>query len=196
MRFFDKLVFIFYIDEEDYDLDIAAAGALIRSARDETPICNSVEHKELGLDEQCLLPICGSEEYRSIGIEQDCLPPVCGSENHKYVGLESNCTKPVCNSIDHEKVGLDTECLPICNSEEHKAQGLDLDCRKPINEKTFVVGSSIANAWMYDGDVWNNIKPLSAPRERPACTLVQTDEGVSIQSLIIYSLSAFHPSET
>ena len=44
-----------------------------------------------------------------------------------------------------------------------------------------MVGSSIANAWMYDGDVWNNIKPLSAPRERPACTLVQTDEGVSTE---------------
>ena len=158
------------------------AGALIRSAADEIPICNSEEHKDVGLQEKCNLPVCGSEEYKSIGVNQDCLDPVCFSEAHKSLGLDTKCTKPVCNSKDHKKVGLDKDCLPLCNSEEHKAIGLDLDCRKVIDEEKFVLGSTIANAWMYDGDVWNNISPLSAPRERAACSLVQTDEGVSVIS--------------
>ena len=153
---------------------------MIRSAADEVPLCNSEEHKDIGLEEKCQIPICGSEEYKSIGIEQVCRNPICFSEIHKSLGEDPDkCTKPVCNSPDHEKVGLDIDCEPICNSEEHKAIGLDLDCRKVIDEDTFVLGSSIANAWMYDGDVWNNISPLSAPRERAACSLVQTDEGVS-----------------
>ena len=165
--------------DEDNAFNIAEAGALIRSAADEVPICNSEEHKEIGLDERCDKPVCGSEEYKAIGIEQECRPPVCGSEQHQINGLETNCLNAVCNSPDHEIIGLDKPCEPICDSEEHKAIGLDKNCRKAINEDTFQLGSSIANAWMYDGDTWNRIKPMSKPRERLACSLVQTNEGVT-----------------
>ena len=169
-------------------MDIAAAGALIRSAEDELPICNSKEHKEIGYDEKCLQPLCGSEEYKAIGIEQDCINPICDSKNHESIGLDSKCTKPVCNSSDHEEVGLDKDCIPICDSAEHKAIGVDQDCRKVVDESKFVLGSTIANAWMYDGDTWNNIQPLSTPRENMACGLVQTETGVSYNH---YKLGTF-----
>ena len=42
--------------DEDNAFNIAEAGALIRSAADEVPICNSEEHKEIGLDERCDKP--------------------------------------------------------------------------------------------------------------------------------------------
>ena len=99
--------------------------------------------------------------------------------------MRSKCTSPICNSKDHKTVGLDRACVPICNSKAHKQQGLDKDCRYLVDENTFVSGSSIANAWMYDGDIWNDIKPMSIPRERAACSLVQTDKGVSKVILLI-----------
>ena len=166
-------------------MNIAKAGALIRSASNEIPLCKSEEHKEIGLKEKCILPICGSKEYNTIGVKQDCLPPVCGSENHRSIGLRSKCTSPICNSKDHKTVGLDRACVPICNSKAHKQKGLDKDCRYLVDETTFVSGSSVANAWMYDGDIWNDIKPMSIPRERAACSLVQTDNGVSKVILLI-----------
>ena len=171
----------FLEDEYDFDLNIAQAGALIRSAWQEQPICNSKEHKEIGFAEKCQLPICHSEEYKAIGIKQECRAPICGSEQHQAIGLEKNCAEPICNSSDHKTVGLDKECLPACSSEQHKTLGLDTPCRKAYDDDTFVRGSPLANAWMYDGDTWNNIKPISSPREDHMCSLVQTDEGVSIK---------------
>ena len=149
-----------HIDNRDESLDIEEAGGLIRSTDD-------------------LSPTCGTKEYYSVGVEKKCLDPICGSELHQSIGLETKCIKPVCNSSDHEAVGLDKECLYICNSEEHIAQGLEFSCRVPLNSNTYVFGSTIANTWMYDGDAWNRLKPLSVTREDHMCSLIQTDDGVS-----------------
>ena len=165
-------------------MNIEAAGALIRSAEEPLPICYSEEHKlDSNYEGKCDLALCNSEDHKAIGLQQDCRLPICGSEQHQAVGLETECAPPVCNSPDHEIVGLDKDCLPICNSEEHKAVGLDKDCRKAINEKTFVLGSSIANAWMYDGDVWNPVRQIPTARESMACGLVQTETGVSSHNM-------------
>ena len=145
---------------------VALAGSLINGSKDQTPICNSKEHKEMGL-------------------EDECINPVCHSEAHQTLGLETECIKPVCDSEDHKIVGLDKKCLPICDSEKHKTKGIDTDCRKVVNPKTFVLGRSLAKAWMYDGKRWIDIKPLSSAREQLTCSLVQTDKGVSKVILLI-----------
>ena len=165
-----------------------AGSFLIRSASDPLPRCYSVQHREIGIFTNCRErnPKCDSEEHRwakGNGIRVGCVSPICGSEEHKSKGLETKCEPPVCNSPDHEEVGLDRECYYICDSEEHKAVGLEKNCRKLEDGESgiFNLGSTIANAWMYDGDAWNRIEPLSAPREDHMCSLVQTDDGVSIK---------------
>ena len=127
----------FDIDEEDADLDIAKEGASIRTSANQKPICNSEDHK-------------------AVGLEQVCIPPICNSESHK-------------------KVGLDQDCNPICGSELHKEIGLQKQCR--VSQAPDVRGTALNKAWMYDGQTWNDITPMSVPRDRPACTLVQTSDG-------------------
>ena len=143
----------FDIDEEDADLDIAKEGASIRTSADQKPICNSEDHKA----------------------NTTCQRPVCNSEDHKAVGLEQRCQRPICNSESHKKVGLDQDCNPICNSEEHEAIGLQKECS--LSRAPDVAGSALNKAWMYDGQTWNDIASMSVPRDRPACTLVQTSDG-------------------
>ena len=166
-----------------------AGSLLIRSASDPLPICYSAQHKEIGINTRCRFPRCDSEEHRwaiANGKRTDCGHPICGSDEHMSIGLETNCTNPLCNSSDHEQVGLDRECDYICDSEEHKAAigvgfrevYLEIPCKRAEGDN-FYLGSTIANAWMYDGDTWNPIKPISTSREDHMCSLVQTDEGVS-----------------
>ena len=163
---------------EDDDLDITEAGATIRS-RESKPFCNSKEHKAIGLAQPCKRPICNSEEHKAIGIAQQCNKPVCNTEVHKAIGLDEECIKPICNSEDHKQAGLEQECLYYCNSEEHNKVGNLTDCSLKGDENTFVAGRALNNAWMYDGDFWNDVQPMSIPRDRAACSLVQAKDGVS-----------------
>ena len=146
----------FDIDEEDADLDIAKEGASIRTSANQKPICNSEDHKAVGLEQVCQKPDCNSEDHKAVGLEQVCIPPICNSESHK-------------------KVGLDQDCNPICGSELHKEIGLQKQCR--VSQAPDVRGTALNKAWMYDGQTWNDITPMSVPRDRPACTLVQTSDG-------------------
>lgn len=38
-------------------------------------------------------------------------------------------------------------------------------------------GKVLDRAWMYDGYEWVDLAPMSTPRDRPACSLVQSDDG-------------------
>ena len=38
-------------------------------------------------------------------------------------------------------------------------------------------GIQFARAWLYDGFQWNEIADMSEPRDRPACSLVQLEDG-------------------
>ena len=38
-------------------------------------------------------------------------------------------------------------------------------------------GIQFARAWIYDGFQWNEIEDMSEPRDRPACSLVQLEDG-------------------
>ena len=126
----------------------------------------------------CKRPICNSVEYKTIGIVQPCDNPVCNTKVHRAIGLDQECRKkPVCNSDDHKEVGLEQECLHICFSDEHNQIGNTTDCLK--NDYDLVFGRALDNAWMYDGYTWNDVQPMSIARDRAACSLVQTKEGVS-----------------
>ena len=115
-------------------------------------------------------------EYKAIGIVQPCDNPVCNTKVHRAIGINQECWKPVCNSDDHKEVGLEQECLHICFSDEHNQIGNGTDC--PKDDNNLVGGRALANAWMYDGDFWNDLKPMSIPRDRAACGLVQGKAGV------------------
>ena len=47
----------------------------------------------------------------------------------------------------------------------------------PDAEGIFVAGRALNDAWMYDGYYWTELPPMSTIRDRPACTLVQLDNG-------------------
>lgn len=38
-------------------------------------------------------------------------------------------------------------------------------------------GRVLSSAWMYDGFSWNSLPPMSTPRDRPACSLAQLEDG-------------------
>ena len=38
-------------------------------------------------------------------------------------------------------------------------------------------GIQFERAWMYDGFQWDDIADMSEPRDRPACSLVQLEDG-------------------
>eukprot|EP00094_Tigriopus_californicus_P006154 TCALIF_05926-PA protein Name:"Similar to snk Serine protease snake (Drosophila melanogaster)" AED:0.19 eAED:0.19 QI:0/0.83/0.71/0.85/0.66/0.71/7/188/824 len=44
-------------------------------------------------------------------------------------------------------------------------------------ESIYNAGESQDKSWMYDGYRWNELESMSTRRDRPACSLVQTDEG-------------------
>ena len=45
---------------------------------------------------------------------------------------------------------------------------------------------------MYDGDQWNDLKPMSITRDRPACSIAQFDDGsVSIDDYLLESFQDF-----
>ena len=136
----------------------------------------SEEHKAIGLRESCERPICNSVEYKAIGIVQPCDNPVCNTKVHRAIGLNQECWKPVCNSDDHKEVGLEQECLHICFSDEHNQLGNGTACRK--DNYNLFGGRALENAWMHDGDFWNDLQPMSIPRDRAACGLVQGIDGV------------------
>ena len=46
-----------------------------------------------------------------------------------------------------------------------------------VTVKNYVRGTALSKAWMYDGQSWNDLMPMSIARDRPACTLVQTNDG-------------------
>ena len=56
--------------------------------------------------------------------------------------------------------------LPACDSEE------------VINTR-LAGGKVIKDAWMYDGDFWRKLAPMSMKRDRPACSLMYKDGSVS-----------------
>ena len=144
-------------------MDIFESGATIR--RSETkPFCNSEEHKTIGLGQQCKKPVCNTEIHKEIGLGEPCIEPICNSEDHKEAGLEKECTY-YCNSEEYK------------NSEEYRKVGDRAECI--LDSDTLVPGRALNNAWMYDGDFWNDVQPMSIPRDRAACTLVQASDGVS-----------------
>ena len=65
--------------------------------------------------------------------------------------------------------------LPRCNSEEHRNIGLTKPCGK--DDQVNVGGKTLDKAWVYDGNQWNDLKPMSITRDRPACSLAQFDDG-------------------
>ena len=174
----DQIAFL----NTDEGLDINEAGATTRNSETK-PFCNSEEHKTIGLGHACKRPICNSEDHKAIGIAQRCNKPVCNTEVHKAIGLGEPCIKPICNSEDHKEAGLEQECSYYCNSEEHNKVGNFTQCIFKDDSNTLVPGRALNNAWMYDGDFWNDVQPLSIPRDRTACTLVQAKDGVSFKML-------------
>ena len=161
-------------------MDITEAGSTVRN-QESNPLCNSEEHIKIGLGLPCKRPICNSEEYKAIGIPQQCKRPVCNTKVHTAIGLDEPCFKPICNSEDHKEVGLDQECTYYCNSEEYKnsEEFKKFGDRTECIQAADVRGRALNLAWMYDGAFWNDVKAMSIPRDRAACTLVQVKDGVS-----------------
>ena len=126
-------------------------------------------------------PFCNSEEHKTIGLGQQCNKPVCNTEIHKEIGLGEPCIEPICNTEDHKEAGLEQKCIYYCNSEEHHKVGNNTQCIVKDDDNTLVASrGALNNAWMYDGDFWNDVQPMSIPRDRTACTLVQAKDGVSL----------------
>ena len=48
----------------------------------------------------------------------------------------------------------------------------------------FVGGVVFSNAWMYDGDQWSNLPPMSTTRDRPSCSLAPSEDG-TVSSLLL-----------
>ena len=44
-------------------------------------------------------------------------------------------------------------------------------------DRSLAGGKVFSNAWMYDGNQWNDLPAMSTPRDRPACSLVESDNG-------------------
>ena len=44
-------------------------------------------------------------------------------------------------------------------------------------DRSLAGGKVFSNAWMYDGNQWNDLPDMSTPRDRPACSLVESDNG-------------------
>ena len=87
----------------------------------------------------------------------------------KFLGSDSNLKITGFRSGDETSRGQTENVengLPACDSEE------------VINTR-LAGGKVVKDAWMYDGDFWSKLAPMSMKRDRPACSLAYKDGSVS-----------------
>ena len=57
-----------------------------------------------------------------------------------------------------------------------------------LNETFSGGGLQLANAWMFDGNAWSKLPPMSVSRDRPACSVLQDDDETVISNELILML--------
>ena len=63
----------------------------------------------------------------------------------------------------------------VCNQLNQRS--CDDDTLEELIDRDSAVPGTFNNAWMYDGNQWNDLPDMSTPRDRPSCSLVESDNG-------------------
>ena len=122
-------------------------------------------------------------ELRDTGIQSQCSVRI--SSTHVFMAGGFAQPYRVCDPLKNlPTIREDDSDLEISGV---RSSGQDNDLPACDLDHPLAGGTVLKKAWMYDGNQWDLLPSMSTPRDRPACSLVESGDGASVSYSIYLS---------